>query len=626
MKTTLFSLLFATLSLPLMAQVEAGSFLNGANEIIEDEFTLRIEDAAELEYEHHRRVTILNERSRARHVVVSYSPDAKLLDLDVRLLTLAGQEIRKVRNNEIEDYSAISSFSIYEDDRVKHVELNHSIYPYVVDYTYRQKITGIGRAGLPDWNIYPNATSAIRRSIYTLTTTDELPIHYRPFNLDITPEINHSDGETTYRWVVENLPPVRPEPAMPFTFEALPWMAVSPGAFQVEDYQGSLASWQAFGAFLYQLWQGRDELPEATAAHARQLTAGLPDEAAKVAALYRYLQEQTRYVSVQLGIGGWQPFEASFVDEHQYGDCKALSNYMHALLKAVDIESYPVIIYANEDGSLALPEDFALVAFNHAILYVPSTDTWLECTADVLPSGYLTQSTQNRDVLLVTPEGGRLAHTPRFTAEENREELRATLALAADGAAMLEVEGQYTGQLYEDWAVVDHYGQEEDVKDQIRQATALAHLNFGEITLSPTPDRPAITVAYEAELPRYAARAGRRLFVPLNQLSPREPVPEALTERQYPVVQPNARSHIATIQLALPEGYRVESLPPEQKLESAFGQYHLRVEANGATVTLTRTLRLEATQRPAAEYDDYRNFFLEISRLDDAKMVLVAAD
>ena len=54
-----------------------------------------------------------------------------------------------------------------------------------------------------------------------------------------------------------------------------------------------------------------------------------PIEKAKI--VYKYMQEKTRYISVQVGIGGFKPMLAKDVDRLGYGDCKALSNYTKAL-------------------------------------------------------------------------------------------------------------------------------------------------------------------------------------------------------------------------------------------------------------------------------------------------------
>lgn len=139
--------------------------------------------------------------------------------------------------------------------------------------------------------------------------------------------------------------------------------------------------------------RGRGQLPPALQAEIHDLTDTIPDKRGKIEALYRYLGRTTRYVSIQLGIGGWQPMDAATVYANKFGDCKALSNYLHAMLAACDIESFYTIIHTQNKH---IPRDFATPAIaNHAILGVPcQRDTlWLECTIPTFPSAmYISRS------------------------------------------------------------------------------------------------------------------------------------------------------------------------------------------------------------------------------------------
>jgi len=53
-------------------------------------------------------------------------------------------------------------------------------------------------------------------------------------------------------------------------------------------------------------------------------------------------------VSIQIGIGGWQPFDASTVQRLSYGDCKALANYMKTLLEAVGLSANYCLVNAGK--------------------------------------------------------------------------------------------------------------------------------------------------------------------------------------------------------------------------------------------------------------------------------------
>ena len=70
-------------------------------------------------------------------------------------------------------------------------------------------------------------------------------------------------------------------------------------------------------------------------------------EKAKI--VYRYVQDNTRYISVQVGIGGIQPIAAIEVDELKYGDCKGLTNYTQALLDIAGVESFYTIVQAGKE-------------------------------------------------------------------------------------------------------------------------------------------------------------------------------------------------------------------------------------------------------------------------------------
>lgn len=110
----------------------------------------------------------------------------------------------------------------------------------------------------------------------------------------------------------------------------------------------------------------------------------------KIDTLYKYLQRNYRYVSVQLGIGGRMPKSATEVYENKFGECKRLSNLMKAMLKEAGITAqYSKVRVGREEDDIMV--DFPAQQFNHIILRVPLSEEvlWLECTSKYLPTGYL---------------------------------------------------------------------------------------------------------------------------------------------------------------------------------------------------------------------------------------------
>ncbi|MCZ0211748.1 hypothetical protein OZK63_41035, partial [Streptomyces sp. UMAF16] len=79
--------------------------------------------------------------------------------------------------------------------------------------------------------------------------------------------------------------------------------------FQLQNYTGSMQSWQSFGKFINQLNAGHDMLPDNIKQQVHLLTDHLQNQQQKIVTLYQYLQKNTRYINIALGIGGWQPFD-----------------------------------------------------------------------------------------------------------------------------------------------------------------------------------------------------------------------------------------------------------------------------------------------------------------------------
>ena len=159
----------------------------------------------------------------------------------------------------------------------------------------------------------------------------------------------------------------------------------------------------------------------------------------KIAAIYQYLASTTRYVSIQLGIGGLQPIAAADVNRTGFGDCKGLSNYMRAMLTELGIPSVYTVISTTNRRLLA---DFASAnQNNHVILQVPlPNDTlWLECTNPTLPLGYVHHSIAGHDALLVGPNGGILCQLPTYADSLNTQVNNTLVTCQPDGSAKVEL-------------------------------------------------------------------------------------------------------------------------------------------------------------------------------------------
>jgi transglutaminase-like putative cysteine protease len=595
--------------------------IKNANAVIrQQDVEFSVKSAGEATLRERRIVTLFNDKSHFDFLVLHYNSFNKLGKIKGKVYNSMGQFVREIGKSEIRDESAISSFSIYEDSRVRYVDVDYSEFPYTVEFEY--EMTWKDLLDYPNWQL-GEFGAAVQNASFTLDLPEGFGVQFKTVNMDVKPTETTVKGRHYLKWAMENLPAVKREPYGPPAAELLPMLLVSPNIFEAQQYTGSMASWKDFGHFISQLMKGRDELSPAMKETVRQLTAGAATEQEKIEVLYRYLQQNMRYVSVQLGIGGWQPFDAKYVEANKYGDCKALSNFMKAMLKEAGIGSNPVLIYAG-DLKYEVTEDFATPMFNHVILHVPSQDYWLECTSNTSPPNYLSDWTAGRNVVLVTEQGGVLARTPELPAAANFESNEVSIKLQADGQAALEVNSVRRGSK-QDWyrqAVVEL--SQEDLRKKYQENLRLPGFTFENLSIQPTAGKPEASINFKATIPRYASKAGKRLFIPFNAFNPFTEVPPANENRLHPVVMRDGYTEEDKITITLPADYNVESLPGEDFiLESAFGKYSLKTSQSDGVITIERHLEILPVRLPAEEYNAWRDFYKEIARMDGAKVVLV---
>lgn len=577
-------------------------------------------------YRVRRVVTILTAEGREEgELYIGYDKLRSLGKVEGRIRDAEGKVIRKLKKEDIEDYSAISGFSLYEDNRVTVAQLYHDTYPYTVEYTYEQTYNGL--LFWPTW--YPQKSGVgVEHSTFEILAPSNVPVRYAAYNTDIEPAVKQDGRKTSYRWAALFQLPFEREPWGPAWREQVPAVHTAPEHFSIEGKSGSMDSWESFSRWYYGLSLNRDKLPAAAheeiVAHVDTLTTVRE----KAEALYTYLQGRTRYVSVQLGIGGWQPYDALYVHDRGYGDCKALTNYMYTLLKIAGIPAYPTLIRSGTNVP-GIRDDFPSNQFNHVILMVPAeTDTlWLETTSQTIPFGHIGAGNQDRYALLVAPEGGKLIRTPKSTAEQNQQIRTATVELASSGNATMDLTTLYTGN------------QQDRVRGSLAMATPQKRMEWLRNTLDlpnfevtgadfSSIEAGETTVALPVQLtvPRHAVKAGKRLFLTPNLMEPWTSIPPELEEeRTQPITQTYAFKDTDTIQYILPDGYTVEAMPSPVQLETPYGHYHAENSLNqeDGTLTYQRTLALTATEIPPDAYDTYRDFLRQVARADKAQLVLV---
>jgi hypothetical protein len=632
----LASVIFACISISLFSAGEIkfpaseipAELLVNANAVIRQwDRTYSVINKGHAKMTEHFVITILNKSADKRAAFSeSYSKLLKMGSYSMYIFDAAGHTIKKVKQSEFKDYSAVPDISLYSDDRVIYYMPMVNTYPYTIEYVV--EFEDYDLMGYPSWFPQSSFDISVENASMKLIVPKDFNFNVKSRNLTDSLQIIDLGSSTQYLWKTENLKAMDYEPYSVGIKEVAPNVLLAPSNFQLENYKGNLDSWESFGRFVFKLNQSTNTLSAKTIHEIDSILQ--PDtmcETKKVRLLYEYLQSKTRYINVTLGIGGWKPFDASVVDNLGYGDCKALTNYMKTLMDTAGIISYYTLIDAGPD-EFDIDTSFPNQRFNHAFLCVPlKNDTiWLECTSQKNPFGYVGSFTANRHALVITPEGGKLIKTPALRAEDNMQIRKAEVNLDETGNGTVAITTKFSGFQYDDrrkYFYADRDLQKKVLTEDIDIANF--HLDNWNYNMD-KGNIPSITESIQLQLANYTTTSGKRIFVPLNLMNRTDALPAAVKDRKTSFLFYWAYVDIDTIVYNIPQNLKPEYTPETKVINSEFGNYTAVVRVEGNKIIYIRSLKMNDGKYPASKYKDYIEFKKKILSADNLKIALIKSD
>lgn len=593
-----------------------------------DHRVLEIKDRSEAVYRVHRAVTVFGPEGREHgRLVEFYDEFREIDDFDGYIRDARGQVLRDLDDGDVEDVSLSGGTSLQVDTRTRLVHMTHSQYPYTVEYEY--EIEYDGYFSLPRWRPQASGEVPVEQAYLVVRSPIDGDIRHHVENGPLEFE-KHKTGDHIERtWSVKLKPSEERPPHAPPWSHVAPTVHLAPSTFEMSDYPGTISSWEDFGSWFYQLYEDQQTLPSALKREVDAIVQQTDSEKATVAALYRFMQDRTRYISIQLGIGGWRPFSAEYVHERGYGDCKALTNYLWAMLRYAGIDAVPAAIYRSRSHEPFLT-DFPSNQFNHVVLAVPSErDTlWVEATSQWMPLGHLHGGIADRPALLITPDGGRLVRTPPSTAAQNERSRRVDIALTLEGDAQALMTTVRTGALTDIPRRRLANASPDDAQAWMRNQFDVPNVSLRSIDVGHATERDLhLRTFVDAILPRLATVAGSRLFVPLTITGKTGYVPrpdDAQTRTVPVVVSRYPLSVVDSTTFEIPNGYAIEALPDSAGITNRAGSFRAHaVEHGDQSVTYVRRLSFPDAELPPDAYEEYRSLRRAMARSSRQQMVLV---
>ena len=613
-------------NLELSALTIPDSLSKNADAVVRfDDVQITLESSKKMNVKIKKAVTILNKQGiHNTELVFYYDKSTDLKDIDIITYNSLGFEEKKVKNKDIKDYSAADGFSIFSDNRLKYYKDTPISYPYTIYYEYEYETSNT--AFIPRWIPIQNYDESIQNSSYKLIYPQDLTIQKSERNFDQF-KVNSRFTNSVLSYTIENVPAIKYEDYSPSIITITPSVKIASNKFHLEGVDGYASNWNEFGKWMYEsLVSPRMDLSEETKNKVKLLVKDIDNPIEKAKKVYEYVQNKTRYISIQVGIGGWMPMLASDVDKLGYGDCKGLTNYTKSLMDAVGVESYYTAVYAGNQ-IMDMEQKVPSVQGNHVFLYIPNNDEdiWLECTSQDVPFGYQGSFTDDRKVLVVSKDGGTIKHTGTYKEENSFQKTSASIKINTNNSLEAEVTISSSGIQYKNHYMLKDLP-EREVFDHYKSDywSYINNLNIINYNFNNNKKDIVFTENLKVEATDYATISGDRMLFYLNAFNRPKDIPDRYRKRKLPFRVSRGFFDEDEYTITLPDGYSIEALPENVSMENVFGKYSISIEKKeNNIIKYTRKLLIMKGNYPKEEYNLYRDFKKDIAKHDNSKIVLL---
>jgi transglutaminase-like putative cysteine protease len=377
--------------------VDSTQFPEEASVLLLDDGVLRYEADGTGSTTYRQIVQILKESAAAnyREFSFSYEPAHQKLTLNwIRVVKPDGEVISdKPAHLQESDVPAAMQSPVYTDRHVIRASVSGVEPGTIVDYSYTLEELKPYRSGdfLDGW--FVNSGQQVKRSRYIV----DLPASMHPrlveTNLDFARKSYVRKGRRVYEWITANVPRVQPEPLAADSNDVLMSVRLAgPG------------TWEQIGSWYAGLARDRYAITPTVDAKLKEVVAKAKTREDTIRAVQRWVSQDISYISIDLGIGGYQPRAPETVVSTGFGDCKDKATLFVASLNHLGIPAFPVLLSSTGGVDRRLP---SIDQFDHAIAAVKTAQgyTFTDLTADLTPYGQLPPAEQGGFALVVHPDG-----------------------------------------------------------------------------------------------------------------------------------------------------------------------------------------------------------------------------
>jgi hypothetical protein len=250
--------------------------------------------------------------------------------------------------------------------------------------------------------------------------------------------------------------------------------------------------------------------------------------------------------------------------------------------------------------------------------------TWLECTSQTSPAGYMGSFTGNRKALLIGDDGGYVVNTPQYQAQHNQQIRKVQATLDSKGDLIAEVNTHFTGLQQEQAHDLIHAATKEEREKYLNRALSISTYQVDKFTYTEKPGFiPEVDEYLHITATGFANTGGKRIFIMPNLFNQSSTKLSEDSLRKFSIQFNQAYLDIDTVNIQLPTGYELEAGPKDITIQNAFGEFSMKYAYKNQQITLIRYRKSDIKSFPAADYPKLVEFTNAIYKADHSRMVFV---
>ena len=570
----------------------------------ENDGTGRIDTSTRIRVETDAGVRALGE------IVFAYNGGAERLDVPYVRVVRADGTIIAAPDGSVQDLAAqaVRDAPLYSDAREKHLSIPQVHPGEAVEY---QILETIQQPLIPghfwfEHDFEKNSIVLDQRLTLDVPAARALKFASRP---GLDGHIEESNGRRTYSWATSHTAHA-PDSATQKT-------GANPSD-QPDVRVSTFSSWEELGAWYQSVLRAGAAVTPEIQKKADELTKSVKTPAEKFEAIYTYVSQHFRYISLAFGGVRYEPRPLATILKNGYADSVDKHALFAALAAAAGLHADAVLISSQRALDPVVPSP---VAFDHVITRVIAGDgaIWLDTTTEVAPFGFLLSPLRNKQALDVPPDGpAQFVGTPAdppfpvhqfwrlegSVSELGKLDAHVHYSLRGDNEVLLRLAFRRTPQIK--WSEL---GQAIAASDGLRGE--IRNVKPGDLEDTHHP----FTLDYSVVVPGFLDWTSRhaQLAPPLPPLA----LPDAASSSGTLVLGSPAEVTLE-MKLAIPARYSVRA-PVATTVAREYAEYHSAYSAVSSALTASRTLSVRQREIPAASSSDYTLLFHRSVRNDESQ-------